>query len=225
MAAEAYRKEAATRKKRTFLWVACLLLVGAVAVGLALMLILGKGASDHPERGTPVPEQSPDTGPVGTAAETTAPIPAPVPGIHRYEFVQSTCTWKEAQAAAVSAGGHLVCFETQEELNHVIDLLDNGDSGLYYLRIGGRRDEDGTDYHWVDGQDALFGPALDPASGWYGEIWMPGEPTIVWKEKPETVMTIEYDWEDRRWYWNDVGNQIAEGLDEAIVGYIIEFED
>ena len=163
------------------------------------------------------------SGDTGKQQETASSVKAPEPGIHTYEFVQSTCTWHEARQRAADSGGHLVCFETPEEYAYVLGLLEE-QAPLCYFRIGARRDLEGTKYYWTDGADELFGQALNDDSAWCAAVWKEGEPNITWKDTVEAYVVLRYNWDTSAWDWIDVADAPSEGLNPETVGYIVEYE-
>ena len=157
-------------------------------------------------------------------ATTEAVKEAYKPGIHSYEFIQDNCTWKEAQEKAAARGGHLVCFETSEEFDYVIKRMEKDAPGLYYMRIGARRNSKGTEYFWVDKTDSFYGECLNDPDSWCSSIWDSGEPTITWKGSAEDCCVVRYNWNLKKWTMIDVGNKVAESLNQDIVGFIVEYE-
>ena len=146
------------------------------------------------------------------------------PGIHTYAFIQGTCSWNAARQDAIDRGGHLVCFETEEEYLYVLSLLEK-EPDLCYLRIGARRDPDSEDYHWRDLNDRPYGPKLNSEDAWCSDTWHPGEPNLVWRGSEEAYCTLQYDWTTLVWGFNDIGNEVSSSLTPKTVGYIVEFED
>lgn len=175
------------------------------------------------ERPEPVTTETPTSEP---APSTTLPVPVPVwePGIHSYEFVQSTCDWDEAWAAAREKGGHLVTFETEEEYRHVLELRGKKAPDLWYLRIGARRDDDQEAYYWRDGVCGPYGVRLDSEEAWCLSEWASGEPSLEWNGETETRCVLRYNWDRKAWELNDAGNEVSDSLNPDIVGYIIEYE-
>ena len=145
-------------------------------------------------------------------------------GIHKYEFVKDACSWLEAQQKAKQLGGHLVCFETREEYDYVLEMLKAEASDLTYLRIGTRRKAESTEYYWVDQNSRNYGPCLNTAEIWCKDIWFTGEPTIEWEGTPEEYGVLSYNWDKKQWGWNDTADAISESFNPEIVGFIVEFE-
>ncbi len=66
---------------------------------------------------------------------------------HKYRFVQaSSISWKEAKEACEKLGGHLVCLETDEELE-IVNKVRQG----VVAWVGGCRHDDGQ-WRWLNGQ-------------------------------------------------------------------------
>ena len=173
---------------------------------------------------TQVPQRdSTEANPEHTLAETPA-WKAPEPGIHKYEYVKDNCTWEEARENAVERGGHLACFETWEEYEYVLKDIAEKAPNLSYLRIGARRDPDGTEYYWVDQNNQFFGECLNSAQSWCVPVWADGDPTFSWKGSVEDRCIISYNWDLRKWVLNDIGNEVVQSLNQDMIGYIIEYE-
>ncbi len=201
-------------------------LLGALVFGAVSLLKGRSGGGDKEDsalssgEAAPAPAQE-NEAPSGSDSQAMPKPPAP--GIHTYELVQGTCTWHEAQRAAAEKGGHLVCFETREEYEHVLGLLQQ-DATLFYCRIGARRDLDSTEYRWVDQADATFGEVLNSEAAWCRDCWREGEPNITWKDTIEAYVVLRFNWDTNAWDWIDIPDEVSDGLKPEIVGYIVEYE-
>ncbi len=147
-------------------------------------------------------------------------------GIHKYEVIIADVSWSEAFQRCIDRGGHLVCFNSPEEYNYVLGLIDdmNIDNSHYNLFIGGRRGE-GDDYFWVDENGQCVGEGLTESCKNY---WLPGEPSLHDDSVnvDEYCMDMLYKKKDGRWYWNDVTDDLI-GLSDYFrgrMGYICEYQ-
>lgn len=157
-------------------------------------------------------------------SETVPSVSFPQHGIHDYDYIQDNCSWRDAQDKAVEMGGHLVCFETKSEYEHVLKELEEQKPYLYYMRIGARRDKNSTEYYWVDQFDRLFDKCINSNSSWCKDIWKKGEPSITWTGETEAFCVISYDWDLREWILNDIPNEVQESLNQDMIGFIVEYE-
>lgn len=158
-----------------------------------------------------------------TQAETAA-LDSPKPEIHTYEFIRDNCTWEEAQRKAVELGGHLACFETKEEAEYVLLLMDETKQELCYMRVGARRELDGTAYYWVDRNNQFYGEQINAPDSWCATFWGDGEPSYSWNDNPETCCMVLYNSNLQKWILNDINNTISDGIDPETVGFIVEYE-
>lgn len=146
------------------------------------------------------------------------------PGLHSYEFVQNNCTWQKAQAEAIARGGHLACFETREEYEYVLKRMKEAAPDLYYVRIGARRESNGTEYYWVDQDNQFYGSCINSSDSWCSSLWNKGDPTFTWKGTEEECCVISYDWDEKKWELNDIAYKVSPDLNQDMIGYIIEYE-
>lgn len=98
--------------------------------------------------------------PVATGATTTGPVVHPASG-HAYYTIEAWTTWDEAQAWAVSLGGHLVAINDAGEDLWLRDNL--GLAGGYYWLGADDVAVEGT-FAWVTGEPFLY------------QDFLPGEP-------------------------------------------------
>lgn len=142
----------------------------------------------------------------------------------RYAYELSDVTWSEAMEAAKAAGGSLAHIRSQEELEKITaDIESRGDQDkLFYL--GGRRDLQGTDYFWVD-ENNRSTARIDAKDSWARNLWIPGEPSLTYKEFDETCLVLQYDKKRGQWGWNDVADDIfsTNPSRRGEIGYIVAF--
>lgn len=110
----------------------------------------------------------------------------------KYEIVLDNCTWIEAQAAAAAKGGKLVTLETEDEYQYILHLIAEKDVSNAFFYLGARRDANGTEYHWTDRNNELYGEPLNAESAWCDSLWEPGDPNYEWNGDPETVVILYY---------------------------------
>lgn len=115
---------------------------------------LTPAGTDKPPASDPTSALMPDPG----SAPETAPTETPLPeNQRRYEVVIGDLSWLEAARQAEAVGGHLVTFETPEEVEDVISLIEAEDRRDIRFYIGGY--QDGNEYFWLneDGLNAVVG--------------------------------------------------------------------
>ena len=141
-----------------------------------------------------------------------------------YEIVISDISWEDALADAKAKGGKLACFESMEEYRFVLGLIaETGNVENMYFSLGGRRDPYGDTYYWVDADNKTYGKPLNGKGGWCDECWGPGEPNLIYKERPETVIVLYYNNSEARWAWYD--GSATYRNPKKTYGYIIEYRD
>ncbi len=146
---------------------------------------------------------------------------------HIYQLVIADCTWTQAFQNAKNAGGHLACFETQEEYHAVLNqILNENHSDIMFL-IGGRRDPNGTEYRWDYGDNVLQGEVLNSPSSWAAGQWMKGEPSFGDAGTAECFMEMYFYSGENRWVFNDVPDDIIAVVPgySGKIGYIVEYDD
>jgi hypothetical protein len=138
-------------------------------------------------------------------------------GIHEYSLLMADCTWDEAKAMCQENGGHLVTFETDEEYQHVLSMIDSNRDNYYY--IGGTCFED--KYYWIAPEGVNNSVSLESRGN-----WMQGEPSYTDGTNVEDKMGIFYYKKENRWVWNDVPNSVLDVVDSyrGSLGYICEYE-
>ena len=152
------------------------------------------------------------------------------PGIHRYQVVIDDCSWEEAMYRCQEQGGYLARISSPEEYQYITDMLENYTNIHFYL--GGRRDDTGTDYYWVNEENEFIGDCLNSSDSFCMPYWYSGEPSYtdtgsgVDGAVIENVMNLFYV--SGTWYLNDSSEDLAGNYPELLggkVGYIIEFEE
>ena len=154
------------------------------------------------------------------------------PGIHRYEIVTGDVTWDEAFAQSIERGGYLARISSREEYQYITDMLNSGGYTKYQFYLGGRRDDGGTEYYWVNTKDQFLGDCLNDSDSWLGSYWYENEPSFrdtgsgAGGEIAENVISLFYV--SGTWYMNDSSNDMAgfyPDLMSGKVAYIIEYEE
>jgi len=215
------------RKSRILLPVAIVLVILLVAGGTLYFSFnkrtdeadvekLGEIATEE------VAEETGATEPAASSVESVAEEPTPErsvysEGIHEYSILMADCTWDEAKNMCQENGGHLVTFETDEEYQHVLSLIDSNRDCYYY--IGGTCFED--KYYWIASEGVNNSSSLESRNN-----WMQGEPSYTDGNRVEDKMGIFYYKKENRWVWNDVPNALLEVVDsyKGSLGYICEYE-
>ncbi|WP_026522512.1 C-type lectin domain-containing protein [Butyrivibrio sp. VCB2001] len=172
---------------------------------------------------------SPENGDSDTSLqEVTTSAKTDDTAIHDYEVIVADVTWEEAFQDCIRRGGYLCRINSEEESEMVKALLDAKDfKGVAYL--GGLRDADSKEYHWVDIDKEPFDEVLN--NGELNAYWLPGEPSfrdnVNGEEITESYMSILYPASLKTWVWNDVTNDVlslSESYYRGRLAYICEFE-
>lgn len=154
------------------------------------------------------------------------------PGIHRYEIVTGDVTWDEAFAQSIERGGYLARISSPEEYQYITDMLNSGGYTRYQFYLGGRRDDGGTEYYWVNMKNQFLGECLNDSDSWLGSYWYENEPSFrdtgsgAGGDIAENVISLFYV--SGTWYMNDSSNDMAgfyPDLMSGKVAYIIEYEE
>lgn len=144
---------------------------------------------------------------------------------HSYKIIMGDFTWEEAYDDALSHGGYLVNFESDEEFEKVKQILHLNDESKSKLKlwIGGKRTEHSYEYRWIDSENS-YGSEILNESGY----WMKNEPSFRDDSMnlDEYYMDIFFYKKENRWVWNDAPNDIIAAVPgyAGTVGYICEFE-
>ena len=142
-----------------------------------------------------------------TGAAATSPIAfGGSKRVGNYEVIVSNSTWNEAFDDCIKRGGHLCQINSAEENEAVISALkQTGFRGTVYL--GGMRETDSKDYHWVDADKNLLSEVIN--EGEFKSFWLKDEPSYVdGAGREERYMTILYN-KESGWVWNDVCEDVA----------------
>lgn len=218
-----------TRKSNTTIWVIVIIIVILIilaGVGFFFFKQKEKTNSESLAKSTSTEEAIADSQEeladtsteVQEVVEEVAEMPVVYSdGIHEYSVIMADCTWDEAMARCAENGGHLVTFETDEEYQHVLTLIDDNRDNYYY--VGGKCFEDR--YYWIAPEGVNTTSSIEGRSG-----WMQGEPSYTDGTNVEDRMGIFYYKKENRWVWNDVPNSVLDVVDSyrGSLGYICEYE-
>ncbi len=146
------------------------------------------------------------------------------PGPHGYRFVISDVTWDQAFEECLESGGHLVTFESDEEFWEVHEGLKIENLSGISLYVGGKRDDNGKEYFWVDADGNYFGDAINSDANMH--YWLENEPSFSDGGVDETRVDMIYRSKKETWYFNDIPNDILALSDSfrGKIGYICEYE-
>ena len=105
---------------------------------------------------------------------------------NRYYYFDYSLSWSEAEQYCESIGGHLVCINSQEEQNMLIELTVNATKKNAWI---GAHAVDG-EYCWTSGEAFTY------------ENWAPGEPNNVFNTQFTAMMYLKNSSYDTG-LWND----------------------
>ena len=153
-------------------------------------------------------------------------------GIHYYEIVMADVAWNEAFEDSISRGGYLVQINSREEYNYIVEMLEGQEMSsvpAVHFYLGGCREEDGTEYYWMNERYERYGDAVNSTGSWYENIWYQGEPSYndVMEDGsviPETCLNLFCV--SGTWYLNDASAELAQKYPDYLagkVGYIVEY--
>lgn len=146
---------------------------------------------------------------------------------HTYQVIAANCTWTEADAMARNSGGYLVNFDSAEEYQYVLDHVIGNAYPKMKLWIGGKRDGNSDEYHWID-QDGQKKDRILNEDTEYAGFWMVGEPSFHDESvnQDEMYMNMFFYTKEDRWVWNDVPNDIISIVPQYrdTVGYLVEYQ-
>lgn len=154
------------------------------------------------------------------------------PGIHQYQIVVEDCTWYDAFTRSINQGGYLARISSPEEYQYIVDMLNSGGYTNIHFYLGGRRDDTGVDYYWVNEQNEFMGDCLNSSASWCSSYWYQNEPSFrdtgsdANGEIAENVMNLFCV--SGSWYLNDSSDNLAGNYPDLLsgkVGYIIEYEE
>ena len=154
------------------------------------------------------------------------------PGIHQYQIVIEDCTWYDALTRCSTQGGYLARISSPEEYQYIVDMLNSRGYTNIHFYLGGRRDDTGDDYYWVNEQNEFMGEILNSSDSWCSSYWYQNEPSFrdtgsdATGEIVENVMNLFCV--SGSWYLNDSSDNLAGNYPDLLsgkVGYIIEYEE
>ena len=111
-------------------------------------------------------------------------------------------------------------------------MLNSGGYTNIHFYLGGRRDDTGVDYYWVNEQNEFMGDCLNSSASWCSSYWYQNEPSFrdtgsdANGEIAENVMNLFCV--SGSWYLNDSSDNLAGNYPDLLsgkVGYIIEYEE
>lgn len=148
--------------------------------------------------------------------------------IHNYEIIVADVTWSEAFADCVARGGYLCRINSAEENEKIKELL-NKQNAKKVVYLGGMREENSKEYHWVDENKEPYDDVIN--DGEYKQFWYDGEPSYVDhvadQEITEKYMAFIYPDSTKKWVWNDVSDDVLSLAPKYYSGklsYICEYE-
>lgn len=153
------------------------------------------------------------------------------PGVHNYQVIVEDCTWQEALQRSLDQGGHLLRLNSPEEYEYITGMLSDGGYTNIHFYLGGRRDDSGREYYWVDENNQFMGECLNSGGNWCDPYWFDNEPSFQDTGSDaagaitEDVMNLFYV--SGTWYLNDSSSDLAGMYPDLLsgkVGYIVEFE-
>lgn len=150
--------------------------------------------------------------------------------IHNYELIVADVTWSEAFEDCISRGGYLCRINSAEENEKIKELLDEQKKEeIYIAYLGGMRDENSEEYHWVDCEKNPYDDIANKEE--YISFWYAGEPSytdyVNDKEIVEKYMAFIYPGATKEWCWNDVNDNVlslAPDYYSGRISYICEYE-
>ena len=148
--------------------------------------------------------------------------------IHDYELIVDNLNWEEAFDECKHRGGYLLRINTDKEFDVVKEMLANEDfTGVVYL--GGMREEDSHEYHWVNADMRAFPEILNSSD--YDDYWLDGEPSFEDVNDSYSVdeeyLAMIYVKKRDGWVWNDVPGELFEvnpKYYDGKVAFICEYE-
>lgn len=144
-------------------------------------------------------------------------------GNHQYYLVVDDVTWQEAFDDCINRGGYLAQINSEEEFQSVIQMIENENKQNIHFYLGGRREESGREYRWVNAENQFAGDMLNPEGmAWTSVHWMENEPSFVSEEENEMFMNLIYYKEC--WVLNDVPMDITQYY-PGKTGYICEIDE
>ena len=129
---------------------------------------------------------------------------------HSYYCYEEELSWKDAQNACETMGGHLATITSEEESMFIIDLIQSGDKYAYWL--GGTDEKEEGVWKWITNE------------AWSYENWISGQPDnhSDVNKNTENYLAIER----YKKAWNDVQNLGDPAGNNSLerTGYICEWD-
>lgn len=129
---------------------------------------------------------------------------------HSYYCYEEELSWKDAQNACETMGGHLATITSEEESMFIIDLIQSGDKYAYWL--GGTDEKEEGVWKWITDE------------AWSYENWISGQPDnhSDVNKNTENYLAIER----YKKAWNDVQNLGDPAGNNSLerTGYICEWD-
>ncbi|SFK45073.1 zinc-ribbon domain-containing protein [Lachnospiraceae bacterium KH1T2] len=147
--------------------------------------------------------------------------------VHTYAFVDADVTWEQAWADAISKGGYLAHINSDEECQYILNQISSRSADTICYLIGAKRDAESKDYYWVAPDGSYVGDPIQTDSAFNG-YWLTNEPSYKDENSiDECYLDMLYRKKDKRWYLNDITNDIisTSAYWKGKMGYIIEFDD
>ena len=150
--------------------------------------------------------------------------------IHSYEIYVTDVTWEEACQRCIELGGHLVTFDSEEELLEVLNkIAEEGYDNIKFY-IGAKRESGIAEYRWFNSDGEYYGKSINDSSH-----WLSGEPSFYDAELEankgirveECCVNMFYYQDEARWVWNDIPNDLlgAASYYSGKIGFICEYDD
>ena len=127
---------------------------------------------------------------------------------HRYQLIDTSMSWTEAEEYCESLGGHLVTVNSSDEQQFIVDnLLTIGTKNAYF--IGMYRDDINSDWKWVTNESTEF------------FNWDEGEPSYT-----DDNYVYMYGSNYNSGSWKNTQNYVEDSTEfsTANIGYICEWE-
>lgn len=148
--------------------------------------------------------------------------------IHRYEIVTGDVTWQEAYEDCIVRGGYLVHINSKEEFDTIVEQIKREEKTKYTFWLGANREDDS--YNWINADGSRGKESINDFS--YEEYWLENEPSFTGADAEgnqvsEEYVDMFYSNSAKRFYWNDVPNDIISVASylSGKVAYICEYEE
>ena len=144
---------------------------------------------------------------------------------HRYEIVVDDVSWIQAQRDCMTRGGHLVTFDSREELDAVLNMIDRQMEEHYSYYVGASRDSDSEEYYWQDQKGRYYGGSINPEDcDWLRSQWLKDEPSFVNTDDQKEECYVDLIYVGEKWVLNDVPGNLEE-YSPGKVAYVIEWDE